>query len=573
MIVFKPFGLRFFNNIFILYYFKVTKMVSKLDKVESRIINSKVLNLIRSFFAKKEFYPGNDTGEELVSSLEAISAETVYHHSPSDIELKSVITYSLERLPPSIWQYKSIEFVTRDTVLKRGLEGRLQEGVVKSRQTRYFVENDKMYIETKGESQVIDFILNYMFVLSQAKKICGKIYDMDVLNSNGKSLSGNLKDKKGALTRILAYDLAKELPSLEKEDQRKLEVIINNPEIVLSLGKFGLQMKKEPHGVKFEFDPTIGDIFFTGKYEKRWADNIAQVLEANNLKDKPIIILAGNTYSIYNSLYYAQSSKDKGEFFDKLKSLKGNESEQKKILTYALKHGFIDVPDSSGTMVNCHIYDTSKIQSFPSWLNLPIAANRENCPVIIAYDFPFGDQADSILEELLKSIDKVNSKKASPVKGIIVLGKAGSLGKENYSGNKGDIILPDGYVMEQTSECYPINNMLKESDFRDCGLKILKGNMLTVHSTLLQNRPMLESFKVGHWNTSGIDMEGTYSYRSYNKGIMKGLISNTTQFGAVYYSSDGPLNNQPLSTLGHAGISYVYEATFGIMRKIFQMCG
>ena len=66
------------------------------------------------------------------------------------------------------------------------------------------------------------------------------------------------------------------------------------------------------------------------------------------------------------------------------------------------------------------------------------------------------------------------------VKSISVMGKAGIL-----SGGKGDLMIPNAHIFEGTADNYPFNNALKKEDFKNCGLKVFAGPMITVLGTSL----------------------------------------------------------------------------------------
>ncbi len=71
-----------------------------------------------------------------------------------------------------------------------------------------------------------------------------------------------------------------------------------------------------------------------------------------------------------------------------------------KVEEFALKHGMISLPDTSGTNIDVQIFDTAKID----WVKsaFPNAKIGKDNPVIIVMDYAFGEQAYETIDELLK---------------------------------------------------------------------------------------------------------------------------------------------------------------------------
>ena len=91
-------------------------------------------------------------------------------------------------------------------------------------------------------------------------------------------------------------------------------------------------------------------------------------------------------------------------------------------------------------------------------------------------DYAFGHQAYEVIDELLKPYDTIHLN----VKSISIMGKAGIL-----EGNKGDIMIPSAHIFEGTADNYVIDNQLTVKDFKNCGIDVVDGAMITVLGTSL----------------------------------------------------------------------------------------
>jgi hypothetical protein len=240
-----------------------------------------------------------------------------------------------------------------------------------------------------------------------------------------------------------------------------------------------------------------------------------------------------------------------------------NEDLRKIVKEHAAENGLIYIKDTSGTNINVQVIDTRKI-NVDKWGHL----NEEDKPVLIVMDYAFGEQAYETMDELLKPFYFNKQKYFMQVESVSIMGKAGIL-----DGSKGDIMIPTAHIFEGTADNYPLKNQLKKSDFEDSDIPVIKGAMISVLGTSLQNKDILQFFHDSTWKVIGLEMEGAH----YQKAIqaasrIRGNISRKVQVRYAYYASDNPLKTgSTLASggLGTTGVEPTYTITEKIIGQIF----
>ncbi|MCD6543673.1 MAG: hypothetical protein J7K34_04125, partial [Flavobacteriaceae bacterium] len=305
-------------------------------------------------------------------------------------------------------------------------------------------------------------------------------------------------------------------------------------------------------------------------YGDLWATNIKEKLVELGLHKRNIHVISANMHSVMNSLYAAyslpkESQNHQGLALYELMSKEENDKLRKIVKNTASKNGLIYLRDHSGTNINVQIIDTEKID-FDKTIYTP--SESEEKPVIIVMDYAFGEQAYETMDELLKPLDTDDGEKIYfNISSVSIMGKAGIL-----QGEKGDIMIPNAHVFEGTADNYPFKNDLKKDDFKDIGLGVFKGTMVSVLGTSLQNKDLLEFFKFSTWKVIGLEMEGAH----YQKAIqaaskIRGNISKNVKVRYAYYASDNPLETGSTlasGALGTTGVKPTYTITEKILEKI-----
>jgi hypothetical protein len=290
------------------------------------------------------------------------------------------------------------------------------------------------------------------------------------------------------------------------------------------------------------------------------------------LQQRPIHIISANLHSVVNLIYgYAAAQECRiqpGNSNDLLYSfIQCIRERSNEILAYAREHGFYELPDRSGTNIDCQIIDTSKLASVPMHpdLKLNFTGTPDTRPVILVMDYAFGAQAFEVMDCLLNPLSETPRARMN-VASISVMGKAGIL-----SGNKGDIMLATAHIIEGSSDNYMFENDLERGDF-DEDIEVYTGPMVTVLGTSLQNKDMLLRFQ-SSWNNIGLEMEGGHYQRAISAAIIKGHISKDVKVRYAYYASDNPLiSGQTLAAgeMGPEGIRPTYMVTKVILEKILN---
>ncbi|MGK4566547.1 DUF6909 family protein [Flavobacterium sp. 3HN19-14] len=305
-----------------------------------------------------------------------------------------------------------------------------------------------------------------------------------------------------------------------------------------------------------------------------WATNIKQVLKENELLDRPIHIISANMHSVMNSLFaphvHKAKYKDKGDFFvyEEL-SKPGAHDVRNKVEEFALQHGMISLPDTSGTNIDVQIFDTAKIDWKKS--AFPNAKIDGSAPVIIVMDYAFGEQAYETIDELLKPFNESKNKKhLLNVVSVSIMGKAGIL-----EGGKGDIMIPSAHINEGTGDNYPFENELTAEMFEGNEIPVYAGPMVTVLGTSLQNRDLLKFFHESTWASSALKWKALITRKRFNRLQKSGKVSiRNVKVRYAYYASDNPLETgSTLASggLGTTGVKPTYLITIKILEQIFNV--
>ena len=117
------------------------------------------------------------------------------------------------------------------------------------------------------------------------------------------------------------------------------------------------------------------------------------------------------------------------------------------------------------------------------------------------------------------------------------MGKAGIM-----NGKKGDIMVPTAHIFEGTSDNYPFENDLSPDDFASTKIPTLKGTMITVLGTSLQNKDILTYFCGSSWKVIGIEMEGVHYQKAIQSAMhIRKTVRPNIKIRYAYYASDNPL--------------------------------
>jgi len=524
------------------------------------------------------YKPSGKSGQTLTESLRTLSPE-IYGsmNDPRIIELKG-LEYVLDRLPRGIEDCIRIILTAQEDLDHTSFERLIP---LKRRRTSFRVSDTEMsFVITRGMSEIYDILTHITFLNNEADKICTQMK-----SRSGEStrewliLADDCKDDslEGAELDRALWNLSIILGRTFNETKETYEYLEKHRnkdnsnrglfKIIYSLGNRAQIDHDAREGMLMVyFTPSLRDMIGSHKYGRIWANVIKNYLYSENLQQRPIHVISANMHSVMNALYANGAIKKEMDFFDLMQSSKERNTEIRK---FAAEHGLTEIPDSSGTFIDCQIIDTaylSDIVIHPS-LNIDIDYINQHKPVLIIMDYAFGAQAYEVMDELLSPLEHDNDFEFFTYKSVSIMGKAGIL-----PGNKGDIMLATAHVFEGTPHNYTVDNDLLSEDF-ESDIEVYRGPIVTVLGTSLQNRDVLEKFQKTSWNAIGLEMEGGHYHRAINAAMIREHISRKLKVRYAYYASDNPLQSgQTLASggLGDEGIKPTYLITSIILEKILS---
>lgn len=547
---------------------------------ESRAAIERMYITMRHLFTRGVYKPNGVSGESLVEALRILSPE-IYGSvtDPEKVELDGLL-YVMERLPRGIEECRFVRLISRE-----GYESSKLVPIIPAKRKRncYRLDQHIMYVEmTRGRSDIYDILTHLTFLNIESNKIFKNSTDpKGKLSTNWKMLEEVvLKERLGEdFNREAASAYLSHLIGRTFEETmavvNKFEKSTNSNSlfsIVYHLGKLSLEESTKGLDREISFSATLRERIGHHVYGEQWASNIKQTLDEKGLLERPIHIISANLHSVLNTIYGFQllGLKDYQALEDVVLNvslnLEGHKGQD--IYDYAIAHGFINLPDKSGTNIGAQIIDTAfleKNELIPGVL-LPTEPNMR--PVFVVMDYAFGEQAYECFDELLKPYEKDEEQLVLDVVSTSIMGKAGIL-----YGGKGDLMIPYAHVFEGTADNYPFKNELKKSDFEGFGLGVYSGSMVTVLGTSLQNKDILTYFMKSSWHAIGLEMEGAHYQKAIQSAskIRRSIRSNVKVLYA-YYASDNPLETGSTlasGALGMEGVRPTYLITYKILEKLF----
>ncbi|GJM63852.1 DUF6909 family protein [Persicobacter diffluens] len=552
---------------------------------ESRAAIEKLYVMMRHLFNRGFYKPFGVSGEALRSALLSLRPEIYGSIADEEkVELNG-LAYVIERLPKGIEECRFIKLTSEE-----GYADSHFETIIPSKRRRrcFRIDKETMYIEvTRGRSEIYDILTHLTFLFIEAEKI--RKYALDE--------KGQVTRQWEKLEEIATGDVTVNAENREKA-LAYLSGMVGRPfqETQDALGRFeetaddhnglfrviyglGKQAIEEAKGLKLRqvsFTPTLRERIGHHLYGSRWAQHIKYTLQDNNLLDRPIHIISANLHSVMNCLYATPALKGTGDAHKSIQELalmlskSSSKSKQAKVSDYGLDHGFIPVPDQSGTNIGVQIFDCAQLrwEDMSAEIQQPSLKKSEKAPVLLIMDYAFGEQAFETMDELLKPFKDEGKVVPLDIRSVNIMGKAGIL-----TGGKGDIMIPNAHVFEGTADNYPFENALSKEDFDGEGLDVYAGPMISVLGTSLQNKDVLSYFRHSSWKAIGLEMEGAH----YQKAIqaaskIRGTIASDVVLRYAYYASDNPLHTGSTlasGPLGEIGVRPTYLITLKMLNKIF----
>lgn len=522
------------------------------------------------------------SGETLREALFSLRPEIYGSIAGEKVELNGLL-YVIERLPVGIEECRFINLTSDEGYSKSHFQAIVPP---KRRRNCYRIDDEQMNIEiTRGRSDIYDVLTHLTFAFIESHKIKNKV----VLDETEREVTRDWEK----LEEIVRED--KELTLIEKERAvshvsnvlgRSFSEVIDiydsfgtreKPDrflhIIYWLGKLAIEEVIDNTKRTITFSPILRERLGHHLHGETWANNIKDVLSANNLLERPIHIISANMHSVMNSIFAPAVLKSKFQnksdfmIYEEL-SKSGTGELRQEVQKIAQKNGMVFLPDESGTNIDVQIFDTSKIDW--SKTNFPNVKTEGEFPVLLVMDYAFGEQAYETIDELLKPYKQDETKTFLNVKSVSIMGKAGIL-----EGGKGDIMIPTAHINEGTADNYPFDNELKAAMFQGNGIAVYEGPMVTVLGTSLQNKDLLKFFHESTWGVIGLEMEGAYYQKAIQSASkIRKSIPSDVKVRYAYYASDNPLETgSTLASggLGTTGVKPTYLITIKILEQIFNI--
>ena len=562
---------------------KEMKNISRSRAQESSAAIERLYITMRHLFNRGFYKPMGVSGETLREALLSLRPEIYGSIAEEKVELSGLL-YVIERLPVGIEECRFINLTSDEGYSKSHFQAIVPP---KRRRNCYRIDKEQMNVEiTRGRSDIYDILTHLTFIFIESHKIKNRVLldevEVEVTRDWQKLGETVLQNKKLTLVEkeiaishaanVLGrsfsevLDIYEDFATKEKPD-RFLHVIY-------WLGKLAIEEVVENNKRTITFSPILRERLGHHIHGEIWANNIKEVLKANNLLERPIHVISANMHSVMNSIFATTALKpkykDKSDFFiyEEL-SKSGANDLRNKVEDVALKQGMISLPDdASGTNIDVQLFDTAKIDWAKT--SFPKAKVGNESPVLIVMDYAFGEQAFETIDELLKPYKEGKKITFMNVESVSIMGKAGIL-----EGGKGDIMIPSAHINEGTADNYPFENELTAEMFEGNGIPVFSGPMVTVLGTSLQNKDLLKFFHESTWEVIGLEMEGAYYQKAIQSASkIRKSIPQDVKVRYAYYASDNPLETG--STLasggiGTTGVKPTYLITIKILEQIFNV--
>jgi hypothetical protein len=558
---------------------KDIKNISRSRAQESSAAIERLYITMRHLFNRGFYKPMGVSGETLREALLSLRPEIYGSIAEEKVDLNGLL-YVIERLPIGIEQCRYINLTSDEGYAKSHFKAIIPP---KRRRNCYRIDDEQMNIEiTRGRSDIYDVLTHLTFIFIESHKIKDRVLidDEGSVSRDWKKLEQYaLQTKKmTAVEREIAMSHSANILGRTFAEVQAIYEGFATPEsperflhIVYWLGKIAIEEIVDNNKRTITFSPILRERLGHHIYGEIWANNIKEILNQQNLLQRPIHIISANMHSVMNSIFapYVLAAKYKNkesfEIFEDLSS-SIHKDLRKKVEDVASQNGMVFLPDTSGTNIDVQIFDTAKLDwkktAFPS-------AKTKEKPVLIVMDYAFGEQAYETIDELLKPFKVKEDKFFLNVQSVSIMGKAGIL-----EGGKGDIMIPNAHVNEGTADNYFFNNELTADMFKGNGIPVYAGPMITVLGTSLQNKDLLQFFHTSTWEAIGLEMEGSYYQKAIQSASkIRKSISTDVKVRYAYYASDNPLETgSTLASggLGTTGVKPTYLITIKILEQIFN---
>lgn len=500
-----------------------------------------------------------------------------YCNTPDVVDIEALI-YVLARLPEGIHRVREM-LVQADLPDKiPSLEG-LHEVVVPTRRRATFqLGSERMVVVAReGVTELLDLVTLLSAFEVESRKMESLLRESTLLSDLRRYLQG--PPERGEENRLLVR-LAFELGTTDDQIMALHEVWGEE-----TLGNIVGLVDSPPHmRVRLHREYCLQSAL---NRSQNWARRLAQEV-SQRMTGRPIHLISSNTHSTVNLLspfprHYQSEILQWGEQeFPKL--FHNEDIARENLIYYLLKYwleahpqrereqnelhaacGISTLTDLDRVGVTAQLIDLGQIPTQYCDPRLQLGDFPNGAPVLVNFDYAFGDQAGVVGEQLFRELGH------KQVVSFSIIGKAGSL-----TGPRGCLMLPSYLIREGTRDIYDIpgGNLLEAEDFHDLPLGPIfnHGPMLTVLGTILQNDNLLRSYR-DDWNAIGLEMEGVPYLRAVHQALKQGHLSPNMRVAIGYYASDSPLQvGESLSRpLSEKGVNVTYGLNLALLRKLLKI--
>lgn len=549
--------------------------MAKMD-LDQKLAIEEFETMAKALILRGGYKPGGESGNSLKILMQKIKPSLYrFVNDPERIDLEA-LHYSLRRLPDQIGTIKQITVVQR-----------ISEGVKKDftsiktaarRRDTYRTDADRYVTAFQGGmTDLFDFISTITCFQIESEKIRQKYlhylkkesdrpYSSSIWHALEKMTDAALTGLEEKLKRSLLHELSIEF----RVDYDAIKLV--DQEIGGTLLKLAKDLAhRDPDDFKIVF---VESFALVGRYRniaKEWSERLCQFLKTQGFENRPLHIISSNTHSVINCLSpYVWSKLEKKSLLESGKLSEGylqireflkNPEELSKKLELEAQHGIFYLEQGDGAPA-FQVIDLCQLDASRMDPRLKINQDylRKEKPMIINFDYAFGEQGFYIMNEVCEALGSV-------IHGLWIMGKAGIL-----DGKRGEIMLPGYFVEQGGGNTYAFPNVLTVKDFEGIFSDTIHhdGPMLTVSGTFLQNEEVLRYF-LTNWNALGMEMEGIPYARAIEQNILRKRLLSNVIIGVAYYASDAPLSGDTLAvSLGAEGVKPVYAISVAVLNRILQ---
>jgi len=359
------------------------KNISRSRAQESSAAIERLYITMRHLFNRGFYKPMGVSGDTLREALLALRPEIYGSIADEKVELNGLL-YVIERLPVGIEECRYINLTSDEGYSKSHFKAIIPP---KRRRNCYRIDEEQMNVEiTRGRSDIYDILTHLTFIFIESHKIKDRV----LIDDEGRISRDWQKLEQAALQpkKLSQIDKEKAISHAANVLGRTFAEVLDiydsfgttdKPDrflhVIYWLGKLAIEEVVENNKRTITFSPILRERLGHHIHGEIWATNIKEVLNQNNLLDRPIHVISANMHSVMNSIFAAHvhkgKLKDKSDFFvyEEL-SKQGAHDVRDKVEAFALQHGMISLPDQSGTNIDVQIFDTAKIDLAKSSISI-----------------------------------------------------------------------------------------------------------------------------------------------------------------------------------------------------------